>query len=303
MEADLQLTGQVSNPVFTCPGGICIPPGRWLLRSIRIRKWTGSGPCASASAGSGQPDQLLYVTGGAAVALDFHLGQCLRLRSQWQSGGQRVQQFVVSMPAGPPAAASRLTSAVIGPARSSTCTWTSARSTRAQPIRRTTLTAQFNSHITDQLVRAGFNYKFDPLEADAPVLITNNEIPVAPWTWAGFYAGFNVGYEQWQLRYRHAAERRHDRQSAAIDERFFLQAARGDLWRSGRLQSGRRQLGWASSWISSARTNAGVCRIRLPRGRLHFVLAPADAPVTASMHKAWNGSAHCGARLGGVARP
>jgi hypothetical protein len=26
-----------------------------------------------------------------------------------------------------------------------------------------TLTAQFNSHITNQMVRAGLNYKFDPV--------------------------------------------------------------------------------------------------------------------------------------------
>ena len=57
-----------------------------------------------------------------------------------------------------------------------------------------TLTAQFNSRITDQLVRAGLNYKFDPLETDAPVLITKDAVLVAPWTWAGFYAGFNAGY-------------------------------------------------------------------------------------------------------------
>src|SRR6202011_1419077 len=57
-----------------------------------------------------------------------------------------------------------------------------------------TLTTQFNSHITDQLVRAGLNYKFDPLVVDAPVLITKDAVLVAPWTWAGFYAGFNVGY-------------------------------------------------------------------------------------------------------------
>jgi opacity protein-like surface antigen len=64
----------------------------------------------------------------------------------------------------------------------------------------------FNSHISEDLVRLGLNYKFDPVAAYAaayapdvpaktaiPRLVTKTA-PGATWTWAGFYIGANAGY-------------------------------------------------------------------------------------------------------------
>ena len=74
------------------------------------------------------------------------------------------------------------------------------------PSNSTPLTIAFNSHITEDLVRVGLNYKFDPYVAYVPVYPT----PAAPalervrpvykgpietvWTWTGFYFGANAGY-------------------------------------------------------------------------------------------------------------
>jgi hypothetical protein len=62
-----------------------------------------------------------------------------------------------------------------------------------------TLTTQFNSRITDQLLRVGLNYKFDPFATvyDAPDAngLTFDKAPiVTAWSWAGPYLGVNYGY-------------------------------------------------------------------------------------------------------------
>src|SRR5262249_6824688 len=68
------------------------------------------------------------------------------------------------------------------------------------PLNATPLAVNFDSHVTDHIVRVGLNYKFDPTGAvyapaagsasptlfKAPVLVA--------WTWAGPYIGGTIGY-------------------------------------------------------------------------------------------------------------
>jgi len=62
-----------------------------------------------------------------------------------------------------------------------------------------------NSHITNDIVRIGINYKFDPNAASpsyqaarsvpadrSPILIADSV--KGPWTWTGYYLGINTGY-------------------------------------------------------------------------------------------------------------
>src|SRR5262249_7508365 len=64
----------------------------------------------------------------------------------------------------------------------------------------TPLAVDFNSHVTESIIRVGLNYKFDPLGAvyDAPKGLKGPTLYKAPttpaWTWAGLYLGVNVGY-------------------------------------------------------------------------------------------------------------
>jgi len=64
----------------------------------------------------------------------------------------------------------------------------------------TPLAVEFNSHVTDQIVRVGLNYRLDPLGVvyDAPKGLKGPTLYKAPtlpaWTWAGLYLGANVGY-------------------------------------------------------------------------------------------------------------
>ena len=64
----------------------------------------------------------------------------------------------------------------------------------------TPLAVNFDSRVTQHLVRVGVNYKFDPLGAGyaAPVGANGRlafKAPIRPaWTWAGFYLGGTIGY-------------------------------------------------------------------------------------------------------------
>ena len=72
--------------------------------------------------------------------------------------------------------------------------------TATLPQNSTPIAVNFNSRVTQNLVRLGLNYKFDPLGAvyDAQAAAAGPLVFKAPirttWTWAGFYLGGTVGY-------------------------------------------------------------------------------------------------------------
>ena len=100
------------------------------------------------------------------------------------------------------APAPRFVSAATGPARSSTFTWilATSRPPRSCRLNSTPLAITFNSRVTENLVRVGLNYKFDPSGAlyVAPAGVNGPMMFKAPsrsaWTWAGFYVGGTIGY-------------------------------------------------------------------------------------------------------------
>jgi opacity protein-like surface antigen len=67
------------------------------------------------------------------------------------------------------------------------------------PLNATPLAVNFESHVTNHIVRVGLNYKFDPAgavyapaDARAPLLL---KAPMpATWTWSGLYVGATIGY-------------------------------------------------------------------------------------------------------------
>ena len=303
VEADLQLTGQVSNPVFTCPGGICNPAGPVVAAFDQNQKMDWFGTLRQRFGGLVTPDLLLYVTGGAAVAGISTSGNVFGYDP---NGNPAVNAFSNrSINAGWTAGGG--VEAHLGGH------WTgkieylyldfgsvNASSTNQQNM---TLTTQFNSHITDQLVRAGLNYKFDPLEADAPVLITKDAVLVAPWTWAGFYAGFNVGYGS----------------GNSDTDTLLSDATTGNPLQSTNASSSKLrgaifggQAGYnlvAGNWLAGVeldfqRSNQRGSRTDVCPGAVcNPGLAPADAPVTASMQQSLEWFSTLRARLGAVVDP
>jgi opacity protein-like surface antigen len=70
--------------------------------------------------------------------------------------------------------------------------------TATLPQNSTPLAVTFNSRVTENLVRLGVNYKFDPLGTVYGPLTTAPMVFKAPvrsaWSWAGFYLGGTIGY-------------------------------------------------------------------------------------------------------------
>jgi iron complex outermembrane recepter protein len=70
--------------------------------------------------------------------------------------------------------------------------------TATLPQNSTPLAVTFNSRVTENLVRLGVNYKFDPLGTVYTPLTTGPMVFKAPvrstWSWAGFYLGGTIGY-------------------------------------------------------------------------------------------------------------
>jgi len=78
----------------------------------------------------------------------------------------------------------------------------------------TPVNVSFNSHISEDLVRLGLNYKFDPVAVYETAYAPDRSVtpaklaaprfvmktaPGAAWTWAGFYVGANAGYASSKL--------------------------------------------------------------------------------------------------------
>jgi opacity protein-like surface antigen len=199
VEADLALTGQSGNPVFICPAFTCNPAGPVVATFDQNQKIEWFGTLRQRFGALVAPDLLIYGTGGAAVAGLLTSGNVYG----FDPNGNPATNPFSNLSVHPGWAAGAGIEAHLGGH------WTGkleylymefgSATTNINNQQNMTLTVQFNSRITNQLVRAGLNYKFDPVESDGPLAISKDfviskDAMMVPWTWAGFYAGFNVGY-------------------------------------------------------------------------------------------------------------
>jgi opacity protein-like surface antigen len=201
VEADLSLTGQVGNPVFTCPAFTCNPAGPVVATFDQNQKVDWFGTLRQRFGALVTPDLLIYGTGGAAVAGLLTSGNVFG----FDPNGNPATNPFSNLSIHPGWAAGGGIEAHLGG------NWTGkleylymefgSATTNINNQLNMTLTAQFNSRITDQIVRAGLNYKFDPIEgASGAVAISKDATVISkdavmvPWTWAGYYVGFNAGY-------------------------------------------------------------------------------------------------------------
>ena len=161
------------------------------------------------------------------------------------------------------------------------------------PLNATPIAVNFNSRITEDLVRLGINYKFDPIVGFYTTTPTAASIsqwrerprmvykaPVtALWTWTGFYFGANAGYTVGKFDSRHARERRFARNSTVCDQLLFHAQGR-DRRRPSRLQLASRHLArWARSGCSIL--DASASSVRSAMARSAIPASPGfDAPVT-----------------------
>jgi outer membrane immunogenic protein len=162
IEGDLQLTSQHGNPVFTCPAGICNPAGEVVAAFDQNQKIEWFGTLRARVGLAVAPYAFAYVTGGAAVASLLTAGTVfgfplpgaafptnpfsnLAINAGWTAGGGvearlygnwtgKIEYLYMDF--------GNMTTSINNQTAMS-------------------LTAMFNSHITDQVVRVGINYKFD----------------------------------------------------------------------------------------------------------------------------------------------
>ncbi|HEY7248518.1 MAG TPA: TonB-dependent receptor [Xanthobacteraceae bacterium] len=191
VEADIQLTRQVANPVFICAGTICNPAGPVVATFDQNQKMEWFASLRPRFGALVTPDLLLYATGGAAIAglltsgniygydaLGFGNGATnpfsnVSRHAGWTVGGgmeahlggnwtSKIEYLYMDFGSAATKAVDLLA--------------TVAALQGAPVAGQMTLTGQFSSHITDQLLRVGLNYKFDPLDLDNALMIAEDRI-------------------------------------------------------------------------------------------------------------------------------
>jgi opacity protein-like surface antigen/outer membrane receptor protein involved in Fe transport len=234
VEADLAFAHQRTMTALVCPGAICNPAigldAHELLTHEHNLDWFGTvrgrlGVIIT-------PDMVAYATGGLAYGVVEHLGTIYGSGIGVDANGNPAVVFAGNeffsreMKLGW-ALGTGVEAHLGGP-------WTAKleylhldlgaeSETVNNPQNSTPTTIVFNSRITENLVRLGINYKFDPYASYAPVYkpVSTSERPdkprrnekaliIAPWTssgwtlsawtWTGFYLGANVGYGMGKYR-------------------------------------------------------------------------------------------------------
>jgi outer membrane immunogenic protein len=161
LEADAQLTSQHANPQFVCPGTTCNPGGPVVANFDQSQKMEWFSTLRARFGVAVTPDLVAYATGGAAVGVLQTSGTVFGFDS---TGAPIINPFSAVALNGGWTAGGGIEAHLVG-------NWSGkieylyvnlgAMTTNINNQQVMTLTAMFNSHITDQIVRAGINHKFD----------------------------------------------------------------------------------------------------------------------------------------------
>ena len=167
IEGDLALSGQRANPAFVCPGTICNPAGPVSVTFDQNQRVEWFSTLRARLGATVAGDAFAYVTGGAAVAGLFTGGTVFAYD---QLGTQTNDFFSNVVVKGGWTIGGGVEAHICGNWTGKieylyldfgTVTTNKAPTVNSlnQPV--VTMTTMFNSHVTDQVVRAGINYKFD----------------------------------------------------------------------------------------------------------------------------------------------
>ena len=225
VEADLQFAHQRTITASLCPGAICNPAitgfdAPETLTHEHNLDWFGT--LRGRLGATIYPDAIAYVTGGLAYGVIEHRGSIYGSANGLDGSGNPAVVFAGNdffdrmMKVGWTAGVG-IEAHLGGP-------WTvrieylhvdlgAESTTEFNPQNSTPTAITFNSRITENLVRFGVNYKFDPYEHYAAAYkvgakTTKPQMPRAHeqgpiatvWTWSGFYLGANAGYGMGKFR-------------------------------------------------------------------------------------------------------
>jgi iron complex outermembrane receptor protein len=213
VEADIQLSTQNTTPTFVCPGALCNPaigdvaPAAAALDRAQTLDWFAT--LRGRVGASVTPDTLMYVTGGLVLAEIKTAGTISGFSAGVDENGNvtatpaGVGFYDHRTKAGWTAGAgleAHLSSNLTGKVEYLYLDFGTVSTSAVNQLNSTPLAVSLGSRITDHIVRAGLNYKFDPTGAvytasagaRAPMLFKAPAL--AAWSWAGPYVGATVGY-------------------------------------------------------------------------------------------------------------
>jgi len=215
LEGDIQLSGQGATPTYVCPGAACNPTvvdfdAPVTAKLLQGQKLDSFGTLRGRLGTTITPDVIAYATGGLAVGsirtaitlsgVGFDANgnpfpfdapfTVLKIKSGWTVGAGLE---------------ARLFGNVTGKVEYLYMDFGTVAASVANAVNATPIVFAASSHVTDNIVRAGINYKFDPAVGgyDVPPGIGVPLIFKAPaygapvaiaWSWAGPYVGINAGY-------------------------------------------------------------------------------------------------------------
>src|SRR5205814_123832 len=220
IEADIQVSGQGAIPTYVCPGAICNPTvvdfdAPVTASFVQGNKLDSFGTLRARFGTTITPDLIAYATGGLAVG-SIRTTVNLSGTAVDADGNVNVVTSPVSVLAIKPGwtvgagLEARLFGNVTGKVEYLYMDFGAVSAAVTNGLNATPIALASSSHVTDNIVRAGVNYKFDPalggydgvpgigiplVLKGAPSKAPPYAAPIAiAWSWAGPYLGINVGY-------------------------------------------------------------------------------------------------------------
>src|SRR5262249_9713960 len=215
LEGDIQMSGQGATPSYVCPAAICNPTvvdfdAPVTAKFVQGQKLDSFGTLRGRLGTTIMPDVIAYATGGLGVG---SIRPAITLSGVGFDADGNPFTFdapfsvLKIMPGWTVGAGleARLFGNVTGKVEYLYMDFGTVSASVTNAVNTTPITFSTSSHVTDNIVRAGVNYKFDPVGGgyDVPPGIAVPLIFKAPpygapvaiaWSWAGPYVGINAGY-------------------------------------------------------------------------------------------------------------
>ncbi len=220
VEADIQMSGQGAAPTYVCPGAACNPSivdfdAPVTASFIQGHKLDSFGTVRGRVGTTITPDVIAYATGGLAVGsirTTVNLSG-VGFDADGNPGVVSAPFSVLAIKPGWTVGAGfegRLFGNVTGKIEYLYMDFGTVSTAVTNGLNATPITLATSSRITDNIVRAGVNYKFDPAiggydllpPIGIPLIYKAPAYKAPPygapivtaWSWAGPYLGINVGY-------------------------------------------------------------------------------------------------------------
>jgi opacity protein-like surface antigen len=206
LEADIQATNQHAGPTYVCPGVICNSTITNVDMPVTVTHDNRLDWFATVRGRLGvaiTPDSMIYATGGLAFAGIWNVGTVLDSTAAVAPLFDINQRTKAGWTAGA-GIESHLAGNWTGKIEYLHLDFGSASTATADPLNATPIALGINTRITDDIVRAGLNYRISPGATAASDDKTSSSgksrktrSPAeAVWTWTGLYIGGHVGYSR-----------------------------------------------------------------------------------------------------------